>query len=352
MATPFLRAVRTRFASAQITLLLQAHHHELLRGGDWMDDCIQWPPRRRSKPWHLEYRTFVREIRSERFDLAILLPNSFRAALLTWQARAKRRVGYNRDGRGVLLTDRLPVRNRVRGRCEPLPLVEYYADLAEFLGCERPDDALELFSTTDCEEAVGLRLGAAGLAEGCPIVVICPGAKFGASKCWPPERFAAVADRLVERHGAAVVVSPGPGEEGIARAIAAEMQHVPIVIDNPCLTLGELKSLVSCSDLLLGNDTGPRHFARALNVPMVTVFGPTDPAWTATSYSKERIVRVDVDCGPCHKKVCPLGHLKCMTLVTVDMVERACERMLGLSLPETPSAPKTRFSGTSVAIRI
>ena len=106
------------------------------------------------------------------------------------------------------------------------------------------------------------------------------------------------------------------------------MGEPSVVLDRPCLTLGELKSLISRCDLLLGNDTGPRHFARAFHLPMVTVFGPTDPAWTATSYTNERIVRVDVDCGPCHKKICPLGHLKCMTLVTVDMVEQACEEMI------------------------
>ena len=230
----------------------------------------------------------------------------------------------------MLLTDRLRVKNHVRGRFVPLPLVEYYADLAEFLGCERPGDMLELFATTDCDAAVESRLRKAGIGDRSPVVVICPGAKFGASKCWPPERFGAVAERLAKRHGAAVVISPGPGEEDLARAIADEMRHAPVVLDEPCLTLGELKSLVSRAELLLGNDTGPRHIARAFNVPMVTVFGPTNPVWTATGYSKERIVRVDVDCGPCHKKVCPLGHLKCMTLVTVPMVDFACEQMLGL----------------------
>ena len=89
-----------------------------------------------------------------------------------------------------------------------------------------------------------------------------------------------------------------------------------------------MKSLVRRSDLLLCNDAGPRHFAKAFEVPVVTVFGPTHPEWTATSYEPERIVRIEVDCGPCQQKVCPLGHLKCMTGVTVDMVCDAAGELL------------------------
>jgi heptosyltransferase-2 len=328
MATPLLRAVRNRFNEADIKLLTHAYQRDLFRGGDWMDDFVHWPPRNRSKLWHHEYRALVRESRARRFDLAILLPNSFRAALFAWQIRARRRVGYNRDGRGLLLTDRLPVRNRQRGGYRPMPLVEYYADLAQHLGCERPDDTLELFTTPDCDDAVDAVLRKHNLAERHPLVVICPGAKFGASKCWPPDRFAAVADRLVAQQGAGVAISPGPGEEDLARRIADAMQQACWVADEPCLTLGELKSLIRRSDLLLGNDTGPRHFARAFGVPAVTVFGPTDPVWTATSHACERLVKVDIECAPCHEKICPLGHLQCMKQVTVGMVERACSEML------------------------
>ena len=92
--------------------------------------------------------------------------------------------------------------------------------------------------------------------------------------------------------------------------------------------LGELKSLIARSDLLLGNDTGPRHFGRAFDIPRVTVFGPTEQRWTDTSHGKESIVKVEVPCGPCHKKKCPLEEQVCMTRVTVEMVSAACEEQL------------------------
>jgi heptosyltransferase-2 len=328
MATPAYRVLRAHFAQARITFLMRAYLRDLLRGGPWMDACVAWPPRAQGRPWHREYREVVRTLKAERFDAAILLPNSFRAALAAWQAGARRRIGYHRDGRGWLLTDRVPVKNRVHGVYRPMPLVEYLADLVEAAGCPRPDDRLELFTTSDCDAVVEARLREHSLHDHHPLVLICPGAKFGMSKVWLPERFAAVAERLSESRGAAIVISPGPGEEPLAGAILTAMRRPAAILQDPVLNLGELKSLVKRSHLLLGNDTGPRHLARAFDVPIVTVFGPTFAEWTATSYTAERILQIPVDCGPCHKKVCPLGHLKCMTGVSVEMVVAACDDLL------------------------
>jgi heptosyltransferase-2 len=328
MATPFLRAIRMRFVDAKITFLAEENLRELIHGGDWMDESVYWPSRGRRKPWDREYRKLRRELRKRRFELAILLPNAFRAALIAWQGGAKRRIGYDRDGRGLLLTDRVPVKNRVDGKFVPLPLVEYYADLAVAVGWARPDDRLELLTTRDRDESLGRRLHETGIAEKRPLVVISPGAKYGAAKCWMPERFAAVADRLIDQTEAAVVVTCGPGEEHIARAIASAMRRQAVVFDDPLLSLGELKSLIRRSDLLLCNDAGPRHLAKAFDVPVVTIFGPTHTEWTATNYPKERIVRIDVDCGPCQQRVCPEGHLQCMTGVKVEAVLDACTELL------------------------
>jgi len=210
-----------------------------------------------------------------------------------------------------------------------MPIVEYYADLAEHVGCKRPGDRLELFTTEDCDESVHERLTALGMVNQHPLVVMSPGAKFGASKCWPAERFAAAADRLIAECQASVIITCGPGEEPIARAIKAAMTRPAAVCDERKFSLGEMKSLVKRCDLLICNDAGIRHFAKAFGVPVVTVFGPTHPEWTATSYPRETIVRIDVDCGPCQQKVCPLGHHKCMTGVEVDMVVQAAKRWIG-----------------------
>lgn len=346
MATPTLRALRGRFAASHITYLAEPNLRELIEGATWMDDVATWPEKTVRSPLHKAYRDFAWDLRRRRFDWAVLLPNSFRAALVAYWVGARRRIGYDRDGRGFLLTDRVPVKNR-RGsatvnfghreppklpvkpsRFVPMPMVEYYADLAEALGCPRPGHNLTLATTADADAAVARRLVSLDIGDRRPLVVISPGAKFGASKCWPPERFAAVADRLVDERGASVVVTCGPGEEPLAQSIGRSMNRQGFVMDEPRLTLGELKSLVRRSDLLLCNDTGPRHFAKAFGVPVVTVFGPTHPEWTHTDYPHERIVRVDVDCGPCQQKACPLGHLDCLMAVSVDAVFDAAAALI------------------------
>jgi heptosyltransferase-2 len=325
MATPVLQALFGRFPDAEISLLTQRHLFPLLEGSPWAGDCYFWPPRNKSSEARQAQKTLISDLRSKRFDLAVMLPNSLRSAWLCWRSGAKRRLGFNRDGRGILLTDALPVPNKIAGGYEPMPMVDYYAELVKAVGCDHPGDQLRLFTTASCDESVDTRLTQCGVDAQKPLVVISPGANFGASKCWAPERFAAVADQLIEQHGVAIAMSPGPGEEPLAEAIQDAMQHPSALLSAPCLTLGELKSLIKRSVLLLGNDTGPRHFARAFDVSRVTVFGPTERRWTDTSHGNETIIQIDVPCGPCHKKVCPLGHHDCMNLVTVEMVKKACD---------------------------
>lgn len=332
MATPFIRSTFKRFPDAEITLLMNRHLYPLLEGSPWVQHCEFWAPRKKTAEAKQQHRELLRRLRARQFDLAVMLPNSLRSAWLCFRVGAKRRVGFNRDGRGLLLSDKIQVPNRVSGRYQPMPLCDYFAVLADALGMEHPGDDLTLYVTEQADAAVASRLQAEGVTPEQPLVVLCPGANFGASKCWDPERFAAVADRLVRKYKAAIVISPGPGEEPLAEAILNKMEQPGILLTQPCLTLGELKSLIDGAELLLGNDTGPRHFGRAFDTPRVTVFGPTEQQWTDTSHGHETIVKVAVPCGPCHKKVCPLEEQVCMTRVTVDMVADACDEQLALGV--------------------
>jgi heptosyltransferase-2 len=336
MATPTLRALRKRFAGALITFCARPVLADVIAGARWADEVVHWEPKRK-KGRGRELIAVAGRLRRPRFDWAILLANSFRSALLVRLAGVRRRIGYDRDGRGWLLTDRLPV-TRVKGRIAVTRMVDYYGGLAEYLGCDAPGDELELFSDPADDEAIEERLRLAGLAGRRPLVVISPGASFGASKLWLPERFAALADRLIEAHGAGVVISCAPGEEAIARRIAGLARREVLVFDDPVTTLGQFKSLIRRCDLLINNDTGPRHLAKAFRRPVVTIFGPTHPGWTDTDYPLERKVSVPVDCSPCQKKVCPLSgpsELCCMKGVTVEMVAGAADELLAGQQVET-----------------
>ena len=328
MATPALRAIRQRFSSARIVHLERAYVADVLAGTAFADDVVFWPgrgagPACTSSTWDL-----VRRFRRERFDLAVLLTNSFRSALLAWLVGAKTRVGYARDGRGWLMTDRLapsrstdgrrPGRGRAHGRYAPVPALDYYNDIARHLGCDEVSDRLELATLPEDEDAVDRRIGA--IDPGRPLVVLNPGANYGSAKCWPAEYFAELADALADRYDARVVASLSPTEKEIAARLSAAAKRPIEVFVDPPLGLGPLKALIRRCNLLVTNDTGPRHFAAAFDVPVVTVFGSSDPAWTDTRFARERIAMLTLECQPCMERVCPLKHHNCMKQLTPAMV--------------------------------
>jgi len=335
MATPALRALRRRFPETHISLLIKSNAREVVAGLPGVDDVIEWPKRGKGLGRLMGPMADAARLRRDKFDWVVLLANSFRTALVARLAGIPRRIGYDRDGRGTLLTDR--VRPPRDGRSFAfISAVHYYNNLVRTLGCGEPGEDMVLATSPDDDAVVEKRLAEWGIADAHPLVVLNPGASFGISKLWIPERYAEMADRLIADDGASVVITFGPGERDLAYRIAGAMKEKPYVADDPPGTLGQLKSLIRRADLLLNKDTGPRHFAKAFNRCVVTVFGSTHVEWTHTDYPRERIVRIDVDCGPCQKKVCPLEHHKCMTGVTSDMVYDAARALLNGEFQSMP----------------
>ena len=338
MATPALRAFRDRFPEARITYLMRRYVKPIYAGMPWADRLITYRPTR-SRGGDGTFR-LGRLVKAGKFDLAILLPNSFKSALVCKIAKIDRVLGYDRDARGMLLTDKL-IPLRYDGAYVPTPMVGYYLGLSRYLGAEDRGTQLELF-VTDSERREALDvLARAGIdasvdrparSGGKPLVILNPGAQYGAAKCWLPEYFAAVNDRLVDELGATVIVSSAPRERKIVEEIAKHAKRPFIDTGKLGPSLGAVKEIIRRADLMITNDTGPRHIAAALNVPVVTIFGPTHPEWTEIDFPFERQVAVKVFCGPCQRKTCPLDH-RCMIRVTPDMVfDRAIE-LLGSLRP-------------------
>jgi heptosyltransferase-2 len=164
-----------------------------------------------------------------------------------------------------------------------------------------------------------------------PIVVIVPGGAFGPSKCWPPKRFAQTADWLIDKYGAVVVTSVAPDatEQQIANEISAISRHNLVNLAQRPMSLTELKALFSIADLVITNDTGPRHIAIALRRKVITLFGPNDPAWTDTGYENEIRIIGDAPCAPCGKPKCRKPQHLCMKSITVEMVFSTAETLFG-----------------------
>jgi heptosyltransferase II len=336
MATPALRAIRERYPAARIAYMMKRYVKPLYTGLPWADQLITYRSGKTKKKAGKGLFDLAGRLRGAKFDLAILLPNSFQTALVCKMANIPRVVGYDRDGRGFLLSDKLLPRKE-KGKFVPTPIVKYYMGLAHYLGSQGRDCSLKLFVTEserreagDVLEKCGLardveRPGAAGKP---PLILLNPGAQFGTAKLWPAEYFTVLADRLIEELGATILISGAPRERRIIEAISRSMKHAPVDLLSKGSTLGTLKEIVRRCDLMITNDTGPRHIAAAFDVPVVTLFGPTHPEWTEINFAKERKLAVKVFCGPCQKKTCPLDH-RCMIRLTPAMVYDAAMGLLG-----------------------
>lgn len=333
MASPVLAAIRARFPHAHIAYLMRRYVGEIVAGGGWHDSALFWSQQRGLRR-ELALFSLARRIRDEHFDAALLLTNSFRSGLVTWLADVPRRIGFARDGRSWLLTERLRPK-RADGRFVPTPVLDSYCELSKALGAPVADRQLRLGIAPEQRSAGEQLLSAYQLNAGAPYAVLIPGAAFGGSKMWPTDRFAAVCDALAERYGLRSVLVGAPGERPVLQAIREQASAPVITCDDPPTTLGSLKVLVQRAALMVCNDTGPRHYANAFNVPTVTLFGPTHQRWTDTDYARERKLQIEVDCGPCQLKKCPLDH-RCMTRLSADYVLDAVGDLLGA--PENRAA--------------
>ena len=347
MATPALGSLRRYFAKARITFVGKPTALETLDGLGLCDATIPDGMGRRQRLMrmlHLAVR-----LRHEDFDLAVLLPNSFRSALTAKFAGIRRIAGYARDCRGWMLQHKLtPPRDKNR-RIKPYPTIDYYNDLVAMMGARDVNRRMKLVLTPQQEEQAQALLQQAGVDASRPIVMINPGGSFGPSKLWPAEKYAAVADALADRWGAQIIINVAPNEWPIGEMVRSNMRSRPLIdFTGQPNSLAMLKALVKRCNLLITNDTGARHFAAAMGVDVVTIFGSTNPVWAQIDYPRERIVRAKLSCSPCQKKICPQPagpkYQQCMAAISVDMVLAAAGELLGpaTGASRLPSAPEVQ----------
>lgn len=321
LATPALRALRKGFVNAQIYFLATKTVKQILTPSEFNDE---WVDLDATKPIDLPIK-----LKSYGFSKAILLKNSFASALIVFLARIDRRIGYARDKRSIFLTDRIRPPKNPDGKFKPGSMIDYYLNIAKHLGCESDDRTLELLHTDHDIDTLAAKLPGI-YAAATPLVVLVPGGAYGPSKCWMPERFAQTADRLIDKYNAAVVISvaPNDAEITIAKQICDAAKNKLYNIADTPLTMGELKVLLAEADLVITNDTGPRHIAIAMRKKVITLFGPNDPQWTKLEYSDEIQIVGKAECIPCEKPRCKEPQHLCMQSISVDMVCEQAQKIL------------------------
>ena len=322
MATPAFRALRENYPDAHIALALRPSVAPILNGAPWFDEVIAQEDRGMAN-----FMRTIGRLRNGGFDLAVILPNSYRTALEATLGGVARRVGYDRHSRRHLLTDPVPAPAGPDGRFQPINMVDYYLALCRHLGCTGLSQHEELFIEPECQHRADALLDKYGVAADTVLIGLNPGGAYGPSKIWPSDRFAAVADALAERPKHHIILLGSPDERPILEAVAGHMSREPILPAPGETDLDVLKPLVRRCSLLVTNDTGARHVAVAFGVPVVTIMGSTSPRYTDVNMDRQLVVRVDVDCGPCQKKVCATDH-RCMTRIPPAMVLAAADKLL------------------------
>jgi heptosyltransferase-2 len=321
MTLPAIAAVRETYPDARISILVKPWVADLLRLCPDVDEVMVY-----ERPGVHEglgglFR-LVRELKTKKFDMAILLQNAIEAAVIAWLARIPVRAGYDTDARGFLLTR--PVK-----RTDEILRVhqtEYYLGMLMALGFKsRGKDVKLKLQEKEILLAKEI-LQKRNIPEDSLIIGMAPGATYGPAKRWYPERFANVADRLIERFSASVLLFGSPGDHDIAQKVQESARSSLINLAGET-TLREAISLIARCRLFVTNDSGLMHVAGALGVPTVAIFGSTNPLTTSPVGRKSVVITKNAPCSPCLKEICPTD-FSCMDLITVDEVYHTAETML------------------------
>ena len=319
MSLPAIEALHARFPNCQIVLISKPWVSELY----WNHPAVSRQIVYDAQGEHRGVRGFwrlVRKLRAERFDAAVLFQNAFQAAWMVWRAGIPHRIGYARDGRSSLLSEAVEVPLRAAYGHEAY----YYLQLLFRSGLiDKPPTVREArLHLTPAEQSWALEeLRSMGLGGRRFLLGICPGAAFGPAKRWPPDRFASLADRLIEALGADVLIFGSRAEMPLAEAVARGMTHPPVVVAGKT-TLREFMALLAACHLVITNDSGPMHLAAALGLPLLALFGSTSERATGPISLRARVIRHRVECSPCGRRECPID-FRCMTGVSVDDVYKA-----------------------------
>lgn len=320
MALPALRAVRNKFSQAFISVVARPYVADIYRDQGVGNELIVYDPQSQHRGWRgCEY--LAAELRPRKFDVALLLQNAFDAAWLAWRAGIPERIGYARDARSLLLTKSIPV-----PKPGEVPAHEkfYYLELLRRAGwIDTLPEVNEITLTVSDAQKIHAEdmLQNAGARPGVLRVAIGAGASYGSAKCWPPDGFAEFANHFQSERDADVILFGTLGEVALSEAIVAGMRRKAINLTGKTF-ISDLPALLSQCHVFLGNDSGAMHVAASVGLPVVAVFGPTDPEGTTPVTPRHTIVQQKPYCSPCFLKRCPTDH-RCMTAVTPVMVQIA-----------------------------
>jgi heptosyltransferase-2 len=321
MAAPLMARLKHPSEDTHLCVLAPSAVAGVLRHLPVIDEVIEspWP---HGGAQLLSRIAMSRRIAKLKFDMAVILPNSFKSALVPWFARIPLRIGYLGESRRGLLSRWLPNHSTAK------PMREHYLDLAELLAPSPPEHA-------NVVSAPRLSVSAGAIARirerfaidaTRPLAVFCPGAEFGPAKRWPAEHFAELAKSLWIRDPTLQIALAGSAGDTEAGAAIARLADAPLILTIGKTSIEDAIALLAAADFVISNDSGLMHVAAALDRPQVDLYGSTDPSHTPPQSDKARVLWLHPPCSPCFARVCPLGHMRCLNELTPDLVLAVVDR--------------------------
>lgn len=320
MATPILSDLRKSYPDAHITAMCRSPICELLKEDPEIDELFCFSKasgfsRREEK------RNIIEKLRKGKYDLGILLTHSFSSAWWFWLGKVHNRLGYECNGRRFLLTRSLPFPKNIQNQ----HLVITYKMLLEPLGIPISDTPPRLYLSEKEINDARVLLRQHKIPEGALIVGINPGATYGSAKCWLPERFREVTERLLRDKDVYIVYFGDQATASLVKEICAGLPDRVINLAG-MTSLRELSGLISHCDVILTNDSGPMHIADALGTPIVALFGSTSEVVTGP-YRSGTLIHKHVECSPCYQRTCPID-FRCMKRIEADEVYESIVKIL------------------------
>ncbi len=305
--------IKEKIPQAQITILAKNWVKDVFLNHPTIDEIISI-----DKP----KTALIREIKKRNFDIGILFTNSFSSAFLFFVAGVRKRTGYKTNLRSIFLTDGLPLPKNL----EKMHQRDYYLEIAQkAVGGNGISKNPAIYLTNGETDRADSILKNFDISQNAKIVGIFPGASYGPAKMWGTGKFKSLAEKIVKNENAKVLVFGGNKE----KILGAAIQNKTNSIINLCgkTTARELMALIKRCNVFITNDTGPMHIASALNVPVIAIFGPTNPDRTSP-LNTSIIIKKKVNCAPCKHRICPLKRHDCMESVSVDEVFEKAEKYI------------------------
>lgn len=321
MTQPLLAALKAQYPESKIDVLASTWVAPIYRACAEVHTVIEAKFEHKQLQWGLR-RQLAKKLSEKNYHACFILPNSFKSALIPWLANIPFRIGY----RGELRFGLINVAQENPSKVNRPPMVEHYLALSQLLN----EESISSFNkeliprlnvSKTANESIQIKLQNAKI-DSDNIYIMCPGAEYGPTKRWPTSHFSQLAQSLIADNPTRQIILLGSkGDHELALEIQSQAKQ-EARIHNWCgnTSLDEAIALIGMSKAVISNDSGLMHIAAALRIPQVAIFGSSDPAHTPPLSDRAKVIWLNLPCSPCHKRVCPLGHLKCLNDILPEQV--------------------------------